>query len=321
MRGLALSGLAGLAVSACRPVRETGTVDRRLRGQGLILGFPDLAGLVAEVNGNGLILAGPADRRAIAVDEETMQLDLQGEPVKQRPARLGETLLVWLNPSRPDAAVALRPLPPIRALPDPVAQIDGQWAGTGETRPFGPLSLITRAGWGAAGRRWVSDGESGVYDPAANPNGWLVYDEPLADRLHTLIVHHSALEFHEGPLEVQALHMTAAKFADIGYHFLIDGLGKVYEGRPLNVRGAHTGGFNTGYVGVCLLGNFEIAPPVQAQLDALALLAAYLKEELGIIYLGGHRDFQPGVTVCPGQNLHPQLPPLAEALNLNLSGS
>ena len=66
---------------------------------------------------------------------------------------------------------------------------------------------------------------------------------------------------------------------DIGYNFLVDRFGTVYEGRgggiDQNVIGAHAQGFNSGTVGVALVGNFIAATPTEAQQDALVRLLAW----------------------------------------------
>ncbi len=315
--GAAAAALA-LGLSACAPAVSPGQVGGRPAFDREAAGFPDLAGRIAHISGQELILAGIVGERQLLLEPGTIFLNLEGQRTKASHFKTGQTILVWLLPASPDRVLAARHLPPISATADPIPAIDGQSIGNGNRRPLGSLSVITRPGWGAAPRRWVPEGESGLYDPLTNPNGWMIYPDPLAAQLHTVIVHHSALEFMDGPQMVQAMHMTTARFADIGYHFLIDGLGQLYEGRPPHVRGAHTGGFNTGYVGICLLGNFEIAPPLQAQVDTLTLVAAHLKETYAINRLGGHRDFQPGFTACPGRNLHPLLRPLTEALSLTL---
>lgn len=179
-----------------------------------------------------------------------------------------------------------------------------------------PLPVIPRATWGAAEPDLNATGEHGVYDALTNPEGWLVYPEPLADALDTLVVHHSALPVSDGPLAIQTLHMQQRGFADIAYHFVIDDLGQIYEGRKITTRGAHTGGHNTGAVGIVLLGNFEFTQPTPTQLASLKALAQYLVQTYTLIRLAGHRDFQPGVTVCPGENLEPLLPMLASELGV-----
>jgi hypothetical protein len=177
--------------------------------------------------------------------------------------------------------------------------------------------ILSRAEWGAAEPDHDAHAERGLFDPVANPNGWLVYPPgPLADALHTLVVHHSALPATDGALAIQRLHMERRGYADIGYHFVVDNSGLIYAGRDLNVRGAHTGGANTGTVGVVLLGNFEHAEPEPAQLDSLRQLAAYLASAFALTHLAGHADFQPGATLCPGKHLAPLLPALAVGLGL-----
>ncbi len=178
-----------------------------------------------------------------------------------------------------------------------------------------PLTLITREEWGAVAPNMEAAAERGVFDRVTNPSGWLEYDQPLSDVLNTLVVHHSASVL-DGPRDIQKLHMEKRGYADIGYHYLIDAAGLLYEGRAVGVRGAHTGGFNTGTVGVCLLGNFENQWPAMAQLEALRGLGAGLTAAYGLTHLASHHGFQPGATVCPGHNLEPLLPDLAGVMGL-----
>ena len=58
---------------------------------------------------------------------------------------------------------------------------------------------------------------------------------------------------------IQDFHIQGRGWIDIGYHFLIDGSGRVWEGRPHSVIGAHVRNKNDGNVGIALLGNFH--PP------------------------------------------------------------
>jgi hypothetical protein len=158
--------------------------------------------------------------------------------------------------------------------------------------------------------------ETGWFNAETNPTGVLRYQQPLADWLTSIIVHHSALPDERGPLEIQNLHMDNAGYADIGYHYIIDTSGTLYEGRPLQLRGAHTEGFNTGTVGIVLLGNFENSSPSQEQLQTLNQLIIFLRNRFGITHLAGHRDFNPEVTVCPGNNLEALLGQIANQTGL-----
>ncbi len=180
----------------------------------------------------------------------------------------------------------------------------------------GPPVIIPRAEWKAVAPDLSATGEHGLYDPVKNPDGWMIYDRPLPEVLKTVIIHHSALPLTDGPLQIQYKHMQQKGFADIGYHFVIDYSGRVYEGRNIAVRGAHTGGHNTGTVGVVLMGDFEEATPPPPQLSGTTALVSYLAKEYRVTHLAGHRDFQPEETVCPGKQLEALLPGLAVELDL-----
>ena len=178
------------------------------------------------------------------------------------------------------------------------------------------LGVIPRSEWGALPPDHTLSGEQGFYNPVTNPGGWLSYETPLREALDTIVVHHTALPLSDGPLEIQQLHMAQRGFADIGYHYVIDPAGRIYAGRAIDVRGAHTGGQNYGKIGIVLMGNFEVDEPTEAQLDSLIALSRCLAQEYAIEHIAGHRNFQPGETVCPGKNLWPLVPGLAEVLGL-----
>jgi N-acetylmuramoyl-L-alanine amidase len=190
--------------------------------------------------------------------------------------------------------------------------------GTASARSTRPkhLTLISRSAWGALPPNLDARDEHGLFDPLTNPGGWLEYPGPLASILRTVVIHHSALDLSFGPLKIQALHQNQKGFADVGYHYLIDDIGKIYEGRDIHIRGAHTGGFNTGTIGLVLLGNFETLPVPPLQLATAIRLVLALTQDYGLTHLAGHRDFQPDETVCPGENLEPLLPTIATETNL-----
>ena len=117
----------------------------------------------------------------------------------------------------------------------------------------------------------------------------------------------------------KGLHMDRRGYADVAYHFLIDLDGIIYQGLEINVRGAHVQGFNTGSVGIVLIGNFNETEPAQAQIDSLENLVDYLRYTYEIRYLAGHKDYpdqSPDGTECPGDNLYPLLPDLARELGM-----
>jgi hypothetical protein len=186
-----------------------------------------------------------------------------------------------------------------------------------DSPPSKPV-IVSRAEWGARSLDLEAPEEFGLFDLQANPEGVLYYSSDLSAVLNTIVVHHSAIP-NAGPVEIQSLHMDGRGFADVAYHFMIAKDGRIYEGRELDIRGAHVQGFNTGSVGIVLLGNFNDEQPTESQLDSLRELADYLRYTYGIRYLAGHKDYpnqSPDGTECPGDNLYPLLPDLARELGL-----
>jgi len=171
--------------------------------------------------------------------------------------------------------------------------------------------IIPRASWNALPPDHSVKDEHGLFDPRTNPGGWQMYSEPLDQVLRTIVIHHSALAPTFGAAEIQRLHIEKRGFADIAYHFVVDADGKFFEGRSINVRGAHVEGANTGSVGVVLLGNFEESAPPEIQVSAMRDLIDHLRSSYrSITHLAGHHDFNHD-SVCPGAHLYPSLKNLA----------
>ena len=99
-------------------------------------------------------------------------------------------------------------------------------------------------------------------------------------------------------------HRDTLGWADIGYHYVIGRDGKVYEGRPAKLQGAHVGGHNENNLGISMAGNFVSKLPSETQLSTLkSLLSIKFKEHgLSTHQLFGHRDFK--ATECPGEALY-----------------
>jgi hypothetical protein len=105
---------------------------------------------------------------------------------------------------------------------------------------------------------------------------------------------------------------------DIGYHFLIDGAGRVVEGRPANTVGAHARGANENNVGIALMGNFEKVRPTGAQLESLERLASFLavkyhQDPTRSTFLEPHRHYDQ--TSCPGKNMMAVLGPVRQKVD------
>jgi hypothetical protein len=101
-----------------------------------------------------------------------------------------------------------------------------------------------------------------------------------------------------------------SRWACIGYHFVIDGDGVIWEGRPIAFQGAHAGDDerNRGNVGICLLGDFTSRPPSAAQLASLQVALAKVRERFRIprSEVRGHLEVKSS-TECPGRRLLDQV--------------
>ncbi|WP_327314532.1 peptidoglycan recognition protein family protein [Streptomyces sp. NBC_01235] len=120
------------------------------------------------------------------------------------------------------------------------------------------------------------------------------------DKVVAVFVHHTdspnGYDCADAPRIIRYLYVgqtDARGWDDIGYNFLVDRCGTIYEGRAGGVdrpvTGAHTQGFNHRTVGIAALGTFTAGVPVpQAMVDAIAALTAW---KLGL------SDIDPRTTV------------------------
>ncbi|MFE6090668.1 N-acetylmuramoyl-L-alanine amidase [Streptomyces massasporeus] len=201
--------------------------------------------------------------------------------------------------------------------------------------------------------------EPGVVPPAAGPqaagrpamtsrSAWgadesLVKDPPTyTGNTKAVFVHHTAgtndYTCSQSASIVRGVflyHVRSNGWNDIGYHFLVDKCGTVFEGRAGGVDkpvlGAHTYGFNTATSSVSVLGDYSTAATNAAVRASVAKVAAWklglygidptgttvltsgadngkykLGQKVTFHRISGHRDGYP--TECPGQHLYDDLP-------------
>jgi hypothetical protein len=175
-------------------------------------------------------------------------------------------------------------------------------------------TIITRSQWGAneswrgGSPSYASDVRYGVVHHTAGSNTYTSAESAAVVR------------------GIYSYHTRTLGWNDIGYNFLVDRFGRIYEGRAGGVTrgvvGAHAQGFNSGSFGVSIMGNFtSVAPPPVAQ-EAVAQVSAWkfwlhgiqpkstitvrsggspkyaAGTQVRIDTLIGHRDV--GQTACPG---------------------
>lgn len=142
-----------------------------------------------------------------------------------------------------------------------------------------------------------------------------------------MIVHHtvnsnSITNWQAAVFSIWNFHVNTNNWCDLGYNWLIDPDGVLYEGRGGgdNVRGAHFCGKNGGTMGIAMLGTFTGVAPTEAALTTLKELLAWkscksninplsnslhTSSNLVLAHISGHRDGCS--TLCPGDSLYSKL--------------
>ncbi|MEU8973025.1 peptidoglycan recognition protein [Streptomyces monashensis] len=181
--------------------------------------------------------------------------------------------------------------------------------------------IVTRLGWGA---------DESLREPGFG----------YTKTVRAAFVHHTGsgnqYSCSQAPSVIRSIyryHVKSMGWRDIGYNFLVDKCGTVYEGRAGGVAkavlGAHTLGFNSDSMGIAVLGTYTGTEPSDAVVTALARLTAwklglndadpqgrtYLTSAGGNLYrkgknvqlnvISGHRDGF--ATDCPGAALYARL--------------
>ncbi|MFI8892311.1 peptidoglycan recognition protein family protein [Streptomyces paradoxus] len=192
-----------------------------------------------------------------------------------------------------------------------------------QAKPYvGPRpGIVTRRGWGAneglreSGFRYTKKVKAAFVHHTASGNNYRCSQVPSLIR------------------SIYRYHVKSMGWRDIGYNFLIDKCGKIYEGRAGGVAkpvlGAHTLGFNSNSMGIAVLGSYGATKPSKSAVKAVARLTAwklglyrmnpkgktYLKSAGSNLYrkgkkvrlnvISGHRDGF--ATECPGRKLYGKL--------------
>ncbi len=228
-------------------------------------------------------------------------------------------------------------LPPPRALPE------ARPVPAPAARPAAPKGLVappivSRSAWGANEAIRTSQR---AYAP-----------------VRKLVVHHTASPTNPSDpagwvRKTYEYHVLGRGYSDMGYNFMIDHRGRIYEGRwarayaggethtgqnpeGLGVIGGHALGMNTGSVGICLIGDFTTGRPTQVAINSLVWLLAWecwvhqidpmgsdryvslLGVEKTFANICGHKDV--GNTICPGPAVFNQFPAIRKAVR-NMVGS
>ncbi len=152
----------------------------------------------------------------------------------------------------------------------------------------------------------------------------LRWPQQYSPGIRLVVIHHTSEQVsgdaRPGVERMRAIyqyHAVSRGWGDIGYHYVIDETGQIYQGRAGGeyVVGGHAYCNNIGTLGIALMGNFEVEDPTQAQAQSLQWLLDTLGKEYNIDYtrnvlfhgkslppIVGHRDLLS--TSCPGYTLY-----------------
>jgi hypothetical protein len=221
------------------------------------------------------------------------------------------------------------------ADPRPSPVLGGDVAAAAVAQP----AIYTRADWGAdesmrkkacpAGPDYAPTVQMGFIHHTDGGNGYSRAQVPAIIR------------------GIYAYHVKSNGWCDVGYNYLVDRFGRIWEGRyggiTKAVVGAHTGGYNYDSFGVSLIGTFNASRPGAATLSAVEQLfawrlGAYYRDPLGKTVMtdggfsgsrhsagdhvrfnivSGHRDAD--FTDCPGNAAYGTLPDIRTAVRTAMS--
>ncbi len=157
-------------------------------------------------------------------------------------------------------------------------------------------------------------------NPEPNWSEWT----PEYAKLTRVILHHTATtESGDSYADMRAIwyyHAKTLGWGDIGYHYVVDSQGRIFEGRyydkayarqnRVEVIGGHAYGNNYGTVGVSMIGNYQVSTPTTQALNSMARITGYKLAPYKIDPSGngpsgeavvGH--YQVYSTSCPGVNI------------------
>ncbi|GAA4473534.1 hypothetical protein GCM10023190_05730 [Enteractinococcus fodinae] len=196
-------------------------------------------------------------------------------------------------------------------------------------------AIVTRAQWGA--------------------NESVTSTSSQSSDLKAMYVHHTAgtnnytrAQAYGQVRAIFSYHAESLRWGDIGYNFLIDRYGTIYEGRRGSLDslplGAQAGGFNTNTFGISTIGNFDVAQPPAGMVESLKKVLAWKGLQYGINATGtttltsaggtskhsrgtrvtvntilGHRDTH--ATACPGRYLYSQLQAIRKDVSTRISNA
>lgn len=166
-----------------------------------------------------------------------------------------------------------------------VVTVNEPVASAGAAPPFG---INPRGSWGARAAKGVHYGAT----------------------IKKAVVHHtvSGNGYSQGQVPgiirgIQAYHQDGRGWDDIGYNFVVDRFGGIWEGRQGGIDrpviGAHASGFNTNTVGISILGDYSGSQPSAAAIEGVSRVVGWK------LFLGGVEPTGWGAVTSAGGPKYP----------------
>lgn len=313
LAALALSvSIAGLLIAALPslPALTPGPVDVVAREVAVSIDRVQIVPLPIAASDVALHWSGAADAKiAIAFAGASGQF---GEDVPVGRDEAGENLdtgetygdVIWAAGSSLVRVTSDRPIGRLTVLAfksdGPAHQV--LTSGPVVAAAVGQPAVITRAGWGASESLRFDAGGHEMWPPSYAP-------------IQELFVHHTdGRNDDPNPAatvrSIYYYHAITQGWGDIGYNFLIDASGRIYEGRHARtyaagetptsedlagngVRPAQAKGFNEGSIAVAMMGTFDSVLPTVAARTSLEKLLAWIADRHGLNPTGSHTYTNP----------------------------
>jgi hypothetical protein len=339
--------LAGVTWAAGAELAEDATIDVRTRVDGE---WSSWSTLDPETPGADGLPGGTEPYLTTAADGVQVQVDAGSGEL---PADLRLTLVpedisgaLELEPDGPGPAPRSVDMPSAAAT-SPLTDADGATTnGSATTDGAGTARAQATSSVNAQGATGTASAPAVISREAWGANPDYFFWPPQYSQLRAAVVHHTAgsntYTYDEAPGVVRSIYFYHAQtrgWGDIGYNFLVDRWGRVFEGREGSMDspatqmtiGAHAAPQNTNTVGVSIMGDFSYGPAPAASMGAVrdviawrfALAGVDVDARTGLYSLGtsfwpagaelpaimGHRDVAYQTrTICPGPYVAAALP-------------
>lgn len=170
---------------------------------------------------------------------------------------------------------------------------------------------------------WLDDWRAGSATMPAGVeprSAWARYGPNMSlsnpmGKISRITIHHDGMNAFTSPTREDAIRRIEAirsahvnqGWADIGYHYVIDPGGRVWQARPISLQGAHVRDQNASNLGIMVMGNYSRQTVTSASLASLQYVIASNMRTYRIPVSRVHTHNELASTECPGTDLHRQM--------------